>query len=136
MGLREADPRPIRETYSDPKPIKETYAERLFTLNLQSLDQRLPALKSAITHVLLAAAAVCGFTIKNPTSGGQKCLRGEFFDGFTGPREGFLTVFQNFWGRRRVFLRFFDGFLAASEKVAKEGFLRVFYIFRGRGRVF
>ena len=50
-----------------------------------------------------------------------------FFDGFRGPRESFLRVFQNFRVRRMVFLWFFDGFLAASEKVAKEGFLKVFW---------
>ena len=38
-----------------------------------------------------------------------------------------MRVFQNFWGRRRLFLGFFEGFSAASEKVAKKGFLRVFW---------
>ena len=48
----------------------------------------------------------------------QKCLRGGFFDGFREPREGFLRVFQNFRGRRRVFLWFFEGFLLALEKLS------------------
>ena len=30
-----------------------------------------------------------------------------------------MRVFQNFWGRRRVFLGFFDGFLLALEKILK-----------------
>ena len=55
------------------------------------------------------------FYSQNP----QKCLRGGFFEGFRGPREGFLRVFQNFWGRRRVFLGFFEGFLLALENVPK-----------------
>ena len=38
-----------------------------------------------------------------------------------------MRVFQNFRGRRRVFLGFLEGFLPASEKVAKQGFLRVFW---------
>merc|ERR1711953_355364 len=53
------------------------------------------------------------FYSQNP----QKCLRGGFFEGFRGPREGFLKVFQNFWGRRRFFLWFFEGFLLALESL-------------------
>ena len=64
------------------------------------------------------------FYSQNP----QKCLRGGFFEGFRGPREGFLRVFQNFWGRRRVFLGFFEGFLLALEKLSK----RVFWGFSGK----
>ena len=36
-------------------------------------------------------------------------------------------VFQNFWRRRKVFLWFVEGFLAASEKHSEQCFLRVFW---------
>ena len=50
----------------------------------------------------------------------QKCLRGGFFEGFRGPREGCVRVFQIFWWRRRVSLGFFDGFLLALEKLSSK----------------
>ena len=63
----------------------------------------------------------------------QKCLRGGFFEGFRGPREGFLRVFQNFRGRRRVCLWFFEGFLLALESlclaVAASSFFQRFSVF-------
>ena len=46
----------------------------------------------------------------------QKCLRGGFFEGFRGPREGFLRVFQNFRGRRGGVFGVFEGLLLAVEK--------------------
>ena len=55
------------------------------------------------------------FYSQNP----QKCLRGGVFEGFRGPREGFLRVFQNFRGRQKVFWGFFEGFLLALKKLSK-----------------
>ena len=105
-------PRPLK-TFKKPSP--ETFLWVLAFKCNQSWGAR--ACARAPPFVTFSGAK----TLKNVSGEG-------FFEGFRGPREGFLRVFQNFWGRRRVFLGFFDGFLLALEK------LSYFYANRNRNK--
>ena len=102
-------PRPPK-TFKKPSP--ETF---LLVLAFKSHQRR--------ARALARAPPLVPFWCQNL----QKCFQGGFFEGLRGAREGFLRVFQKFRGRRRVFLGFLEGFLPASEKVAKQCFLKVFW---------